>query len=35
MHGLSRMEGRVFGTLALAPVALLSPTTVAFYLSYG
>ena len=22
MHGLSRMEGRVFGTLALAPVAL-------------
>ena len=34
MHGLSRMEGRVFGTLALAPVALLSPTTVAFYLSY-
>ena len=28
MHGLSRMEGRVFGTLALAPVALLSPTTV-------
>ena len=34
MHGLSKMEGRVFGTLALAPVALLLPTTVAFYLSY-
>jgi len=28
------MEGRVFGTLALAPVALLLPTTAAFYLSY-
>ena len=34
MHGLSRMEGRVFGALALAPVALLLPTTAAFYLSY-
>ena len=33
MHGLSD-GGSVFGTLALAPVALLSPTTVAFYLSY-
>ena len=31
---LSRLEATVFGILALAPVALLLPTTTAFYLSY-
>ena len=31
---LSRLEATVFGILALAPVALLLPTTAAFYLSY-